>query len=294
MIALMGEEGQVLSAKNALSLDVNFDVKLVSGGQLDNAVMQVNEAGSDAEKKSSLLAGTLENCYGVFIAHAPGNENVFAFEDFIIDAAAEAGVAHVVFAMPAFQHISKLDYAFPYHQIKKALKSTEDLRQINISVLRTPVFYEQMISPEFLSFDGDGKAFLNAAHVGKNLPAAALTDLGFVLRMIFRFSSCYNQRIVGLVGDNLAYEEYLRQIYSACGFGIAGIAPQFNFQGPQASSLGGVAFAEAPLSFLPDSIESYGLHPGMQPFPRWIKRNLRSIFSQLESIRQSTHALRRA
>jgi hypothetical protein len=295
MIALMGEEGQVLSAKNALSLDGNFEVKLVSGEQLQYAGMQMDKAGSDAERKSSLLTGTLENCYGVFIAHAPGHENVFAFEDFIIDAAAEAGVAHVVFAMPAFQHISKLEYAFQYHQMKEALKSIENLRQIKISVLRTPVFYEQIVSPDFLSFNHYGKGLISAAHLGKNIPAAALADLGFVLRMIYRFSECYRQRIVGLVGDTLPYEEYLRQIYSAVGIPIAGISPlQFNSPVSQDISLGGVAFADAPLSFLPDSIESYGLHPGMQPFPRWIKRNLRSIFNQVESIQHSTPALRRA
>lgn len=295
LIALMGEEGQVLSAKNALLLDGNFDVKIVPGEQMQYPGTRLTETGTNMGKKTGLLVSAFEKCYGVFIALAPGHEKLFAIEDFIIDAAAEAGVAHVVFAMPAFQHISKLEYAFPYHQVKKALQSIEDLRQIKVSVLRTPVFYEQIISPDLLSFNDEGRGLISAAHLGKNLPAAALADLGFVLRMMFRYSGCYSQRIVGLVGDNLAYEEYLRQIYVACGIVAADVAPlQFNFPGPQHSSLGGVAFADAPLSFLPDSIESYGLHPGMQPFPRWLKRNLRSIFNQLESIKHSTPALRRA
>jgi hypothetical protein len=296
MIALMGEEGQVLSAKNALLPDGNFDVKLVQGKQLRYTGTQLTEAGTNrAGNNSSVLTRAFENCYGVFIAHTAGHENVFVLEDFIIDAAAEAGVAHVVFAMPAFQHISKLEYAFQYRQIKEALKSIEDLRQIKISVLRTPVFYEQIVSPDFLSFNDDGKGLISAAHLGKNIPAAALADLGFVLKMIFRFSGCYSQRIVGLVGDNLPYEEYLRQIYSAAGIGTAGIAPlQFNLPGSQDISLGGFAFADAPLSFLPDSIESYGLHPGMQPFSRWLKRNLRSINNQLAPMLPSSRAIRRA
>ena len=282
---MMGDIDQLMSVENALLLDGSFAVRVIEETKEQLRAAENPDGGPVGNMhrmEKSWLKNTFQNCYGVFVAPAPEAEDVYEINDLIIDAAAEAGVVHIIFAMPAIQHLSMPRYSFPYSYLKNKLKAIENDTRLRVAVLRTPVFYEQMTGSEWLRFDENGNGVVPAAFRTSLIPGAAIGDMGFVIRMMFRFSEYYSQRIVGLVGDDLHYFQYAKHMLEACGMeNVAILSSDIAIPETPDRSWGDVDFAGNLSSFLADRIESYGLHPGMQPYTRWLKRNRTEVASQL-------------
>ena len=192
----------------------------------------------------------MHGCHGVF-----GVTNFWEafFREYdqgvnLIDAAAEAGVGHLVLStLPSSRKISRGAIDLPHFETKAGMEEHARLRNVPFTFVHVAFYYENFVIYFPPQRQPDGSYSFGFPLGEAQLGAVAAEDIGGVVTKIFENRAEFVNKTVEIIGDELAAQEYAqimsrvlkrkinyshvpRETYASMGFpGARELADMFEF-----------------------------------------------------------------
>ena len=273
-----------------------FDVRIFTRDDTSPKAIALQHAGADlaigAFEDIHSLRKAMEGVYGVF--------GVTDFEEHcekeilhgknLIDSVKYSGVKHFVYSASLNYHkLSRGEHSVPQCDIKATLQDYTKSVNLNASFVHVAYYYENFISLFPLQRDKHNNLHFGFPQGNTKLAMASVSDVGGVVAKIFDHPVEYGGRTVGVVGEDRTCADYAYIMSKVLNRNVyyhhipRDIFIGFDF--PQAEKWADVF--EVQRLYITnhqiDLIESYGLHPEMQTFEKWLERNKEKVLSQIPS-----------
>jgi len=229
------------------------------------------------------LRRAMHGCHGVF-----GVTNFWEayFREYdqgldLIDAAAEAGVRHLVLStLPSSRKISGGAIDLPHFETKARMEEHAQLRNVPFTFVHVAFYFENFLNYFPPQRQPDGSYSFGFPLGDACLGAVGVEDVGGVVARIFESRAEFVNKIVEIIGDEMPAQEYAqimsralkrkityshvpRETYAAMGFpGARELADMFEFLRVYTPSRCG------------HITRCRQLFPEMQRFEPWIARNV--------------------
>ena len=283
-----GSVAKILLSQN------KFDVRILTRDDTSPKAIALQLAGAELAigdfEDTDSLRRAMKGVYGVF--------GVTDFEEHfekeivhgknLIDAVKYSGVQHFVYsASPNYHKISRGEHSVPQCDIKATLQDYTKSLGIPCSFVHVAYYYENFISLFPLQRDKHNNLHFGFPQGNAKLAMASVSDVGGVVAKIFDHPVEYNNRTVGVVGEDRSCAEYAHIMSKVLEKSVyyhhipRDIFIGFDF--PQAEIWADVF--EVQRLYISnhqiDLIESYGLYPAMQTFETWLQKNKSKVLSQI-------------
>ena len=276
-------------------LDQNkFDVRILTRDDTSPRAIALQLEGAelyigDFEDIDSIRRA-MKGVYGVFgvTDYEEHCEKEIVHGKNLIDAVKYSGVKHFVYsASPNYHKISRGEHSVPQCDIKATLQDYAKSLNIPASFVHIAYYYENFIDLFPLQRDKHGSLHFGFPQGSTKLAMASVSDIGGIVAKIFDHPVEYTGRTVGVVGEDRTCAEYAHIMSKVLNRNVYyHHIPRDIFIGsdhPQADRWADVF--EVQRLYIPnhqiDLIESYGLHPAMQTFEKWLERNKQKVLSQI-------------
>jgi uncharacterized protein YbjT (DUF2867 family) len=276
-------------------LDQNkFDVRILTRDDTSPRAIALQLEGAelyigDFEDIDSIRRA-MKGVYGVFgvTDYEEHCEKEIVHGKNLIDAVKYSGVKHFVYsASPNYHKISRGEHSVPQCDIKATLQDYAKSLNIPASFVHIAYYYENFIDLFPLQRDKHGSLHFGFPQGNTKLAMASVSDIGGIVAKIFDHPVEYTGRTVGVVGEDRTCAEYAHIMSKVLNRNVYyHHIPRDIFIGshhPQADRWADVF--EVQRLYIPnhqiDLIESYGLHPAMQTFEKWLERNKQKVLSQI-------------
>jgi uncharacterized protein YbjT (DUF2867 family) len=182
-------------------------------------------------------------------------------------------------SLPAAAKISRGRFTLPHFDIKADLQDYAKSLKPDSAFVHVAGYYENFSSFCLPQEAEDGNYYLQLPQGDTKYASVSVEDVGGVVRTMFNHPDVYKKRVVGIVGADMHCAEYAaimsevldkpihyqpvsREDYASLGFpGAEELANMYTYNRLH------IPNREV------DLIESYGLHPTMQSFTKWMQAN---------------------
>jgi uncharacterized protein YbjT (DUF2867 family) len=196
-------------------------------------------------------------------------------------------------SLPPAAKISKGRFKLPHFDIKADLEDYARSLKPDSAFVHVAGYYENFSSFCLPQIAEDGNYYLQLPQGDTRYASVSVEDIGGVVRTMFSHPDVYKKRVVGIVGADMHCNDYAaimsevldktiryahisQEEYAALGFpGADELANMYTYNR-----------LHIPNREI-DLIESYGLHPAMQSFRKWMISNkplFQQAFAQQENL----------
>jgi len=228
------------------------------------------------------LKSAMNGCYGVF-----GVTNFWEHFDKeydqgknLVDAVAASKIKHFVFStLPSAKKISDGKIEVPHFDIKAQLEEYTRGLGLHVTFVHPAFYFENFLSYFPPKKQEDGTFAFGFPQGDTPLAGVAIEDLGGVVTAIFDNPDDFNEKTVGVVGEDLSGEKYAEIMTQVLGKTIAyNYIPQdvfAKFDFPGAKELADMfEFNRLYILDRKEDLEgSRKLYPQMQSFESWLTAN---------------------
>ncbi|WP_121354981.1 NmrA/HSCARG family protein [Flavisolibacter nicotianae] len=263
----------------------HFDVRIFTRNADSPAASKLKRLGAkvaegDMHDKHSLEAA-MRDCYGVFgvTDYWEHGYREYTLGMNLVVAAAVCGIRHLVLhTQPDYRALSGGELDVPQCDIKAAFRSfSEDLR-LPATYLQVPFYYENFLKRFPLRQDQFGTYQFSFPQGHTRMAMVSVEDLGPVVATVFTQPGRFLGRTVTAVGADKTCNHYATAMQR-----VLELPVHYNYvpwELYRSLEMGGsdewANLFEAQRRFVPDREEdlneSYRIHPGMQPFEKWLRK----------------------
>ncbi len=280
-----------------------FSVRILTRTPKSSKAIALQELGAEVVQGDleniETLKTAMEGCYGVFgvTNFWEHFENEYQHGKNLIDAVAASRISHFVFSsLPDYFKLSHGTLRVPHCDLKASLEEYARALHLPVTFVHIAFYYENFLTHFMLQRADDGCFYFGFPQGDTPLAMASVEDMGGVVAAIFDHPNQYIGRTVGVVGEDKSCHEYAaimsdvlkrdvryRHIPHAefASYGFAGAEELANM-------------FEVQRLYIPSRqlhlIESYGLHPQMQPFRQWLSAHAH-LFQLPETQQQISSAM---
>jgi uncharacterized protein YbjT (DUF2867 family) len=228
------------------------------------------------------LGRVMSGCYGVygvtnFWEHFEGE---YEHGINLVDAAADAGIGHLVFsALPSVHHLTNGELDVPHFELKARVEAYARSLGLPATFVHLAYYFDNFLAWFAPQPQDDGTWVFGFPQGDTRLAGIAAEDVGGAVAPIFERRDEFLGKAIYLVGDDLPpaeyaeimsrvsgksvrYEHVPREVFAAYGFpGAADVADMFEFYRTR------VPERRA------DLVRTRELYPEVQDFATWLERN---------------------
>ena len=296
MILVTGATGaQGGSVARALLNSSDFAVRILTRRPSSPEALGLQQLGAEVAvgdmQDSESLEAAMDGCYGVFgvTNYWEHFSREYTLGMNLIEAVAVSGISHfVLHTLPDYKTISGGELAVPHYDIKASLKAFSlDLR-LPATFVQLGFYYENFLNLFSPRQDQFGTFQFGFPQGHTKLAMVSVEDVGPIVATIFARPDIYIGRTITAVGADDTCDVYAQTMT-----GILGVPVQYNYIPrdlyinlgfPHAEELANMF--EVQRHYISnrqsDLQESYRIHPAMQSFEDWLRRNKTRILSRFE------------
>ena len=296
LILVTGATGaQGGSVARALLQNGEFAVRILTRNATSANALSLQKLGAeiavgDMQDVLSLEAA-MEGCYGVFgvTDYFEHRKKEYSLGMNLVEAVAVSGIQHfVLHTMPDYSALSGGEFEVPQCDIKADLKGYSQELRLRATYLQVSFYYENFLQRFPLRQDQFGTFQFGFPQGHTRLAIVSVEDVGHLAAAIFSQPEVYMGRTVTAVGDDNRCSVYAETMSRVLEFPV-----QYNhiprelyrcFGMPDAEEWANMF--EVQRLYIPnrrkEMEECYRLHPAMQRFESWLRRNKDRFLAALQ------------